>query len=348
MGRKYKVGLIVGDGIGPEVISEALKVLEAIGAPIEFFEIDAGLEYFKRTGRPVDPEGLEEARKAGALLKGPLTTPPGPGSMRSVNVFIRKVLDLYANVRPFTSYDGVSLNEFDLVIVRENTEGLYSGVEGRAGDTAFSIKVITRSGSERVIKYAIKYAVTRGYGKITAVHKANILKESDGLFRQVFRDLSGEARATGLDIEEMFVDAAAYWLVKDPSRFGVIVTTNLYGDILSDLAAGLVGSLGLCGSAQIGEDVAVFEPVHGSAPDIAGKGIANPVGAIMATAYMLEYLGLRFNDEELKRASHAIKHSVRKVIESRTSLPPDLGGHAKTNDIGRAIASEAVRKMTEQ
>jgi isocitrate dehydrogenase (NAD+) len=268
-------------------------------------------------------------------------TPPGSGTLRSINVYLRKSLDLYANIRPFTSYRGISLHEgFNFVIVRENTEGLYAGIEGRFKNQAFSVKAVSREGSERIVRLAVDYARSRGYRKLTVVHKANILKESDGLFREVFWEVVNGYE--GLISEELFVDAAAYWMVKDPKRFQVIVTPNLYGDILSDLAAGLTGSLGLCGSAQIGEGVAVFEPVHGTAPDIAGKGVANPLSAIMSSALMLEYLGTRHSDPAALNASEKIRRAVKSLVEAGEVLTPDLGGSSRTSDVGDAL----VRKLT--
>ena len=335
----YKIGVIEGDGIGPEVISEALKVLKYVCPDVEIVPIQAGYTYFRRTGKIIEDGGLDKIRKLDATLKGPLMTPPGSGTLRSVNVYLRRSLDLYANIRPFTSYREISLHRgFNFVIIRENTEGLYAGIEGRFKNQAFSVKAVSREGSERIVRLAVEYARSRGYRKLTAVHKANILKESDGLFREVFWEVINDCR--GLTGEELFVDAAAYWMVKDPKRFQVIVTPNLYGDILSDLAAGLTGSLGLCGSAQIGERVAVFEPVHGTAPDIAGKGIANPLSAIMSTALMLEYLGMKHSDPIALNASMKIENAVKSIVEAGECLTPDLGGASKTSDVGDALVRE--------
>ncbi|MCD6323880.1 MAG: isocitrate/isopropylmalate dehydrogenase family protein, partial [Desulfurococcales archaeon] len=283
----YRVGVIRGDGVGPEVIPQALKALQAAYPDLEFVDIKAGYAYFKSTGRPIEEGGLDLIKSLDATIKGPLQTPPGPNTMRSINVFLRKELGLHTNVRPFTSYRGVSLHQgFEFVIFRENLEGLYSGIEGRIHNTAVSLKVVTAEETRKVVREALRYAEMKGLRRVTAIHKANILKESDGLFREVFWE---EVRGKRFEADELFVDAAAYWMVKDPVRFQALVTPNLYGDILSDLAAGITGSLGLCGSAQIGDDVAVFEPVHGTAPDIAGKGIANPISAVRAAALLLEY-----------------------------------------------------------
>ena len=343
MGRRYRVGVIEGDGVGPEVVREALAVLRVAMPDAEFVEIGAGLNYFRRTGKLIEEGALDLIRSLDAVIKGPLTTPPGPGTYRSVNVLIRQALGLYANVRPFRSYRGVSLKEFDFVIVRENTEGLYSGVEGRFRDLAFSVKVATKAGCERVVRYAFNYAVSRGFRRVTAVHKANILKESDGLFREVFHEVAREY--PNVEVNEVFVDAAAYNMVRNPQVFQVVVTPNLYGDILSDLAAGLVGSLGLCGSAQVGDGVAVFEPVHGSAPDIAGKGVANPIGEIEAAALMMEYLGGLRGDEALLNASTTLRDVVRGVVEEGRVLTPDIGGSAGTEEVGREVRERLARRL---
>lgn len=337
MARKYRVGVIEGDGIGPEIVGAALTLLDLVDAEFELVHIEAGLRRYRREGIPISDDDIETLRGLDATIKGPITTLPGRQGYRSVNVYIRKKLGLYANVRPFRSYGGFSLRDIDVVIVRENTEGLYSGIEWRVPPSAFSLKVITEEGSRRIVRFAFEYAKSRGRSRVTAVHKANILKESDGLFREVFL---GEARKyPGIGHDEVFVDAAAYLIVKNPARFDVIVTPNLYGDILSDLAAGVAGSLGLFASAQVGEETAVFEPVHGTAPDIAGKGIANPTSAMKALAMMLDYLGARHGDEVLASSAAAIEDAVRRVIEERIALTPDLGGSATTNEFAAAVRS---------
>jgi len=332
--RTYKIGVIKGDGVGPEVINAALKVLEVIDGNFELVEIKAGYGYFKKSGKLIEDGWLDLARSLDAVIKGPLTTLPGPGTYRSINVMIRQELELYVNVRPFMSFHGISVNDLRLTIIRENTEGLYAGIEGRLKDVALTTRVITSAGSTRVAEFAFKYASRKGFSRVTAVHKANILKEGDGLFREAFFNVA--RRYAGITANEVFVDAAAYYMVKEPTRFEVLVTPNLYGDILSDLAAGLVGSLGLCGSAQIGEGAAVFEPVHGSAPDIAGKGVANPIGAITALSLMLEYLGV-VHDESLLTAASKVRDAVKEVIEERRTLTPDLGGSASTEDVVNSI-----------
>jgi len=335
MGRKYRIAVIEGDGVGPEIVSEALRLLGKLGFDAEYIKIDAGWKYYEETGKPIEDDALDKIRSTDALIKGPVTTPVGPGTYRSVNVYLRKTLGLYANVRPFKSFKNVSLRELDVIIVRENTEGAYSGVEERFDDKAISYRIITRSATERIVRFAFDLARKLGRRKVTVVHKANILKESDGLFRSIFFEI---AREYGdIEHDEVIVDAAAYKLVKRPQIFDVIVTPNLYGDILSDLVAGLVGGLGLCGSAQIGENYAAFEPVHGTAKSIAGKGIANPIGEIRAAALMLEWLGEKYSDEKLKKLSRAINSAIVSVVEEGKVLPQDIEGTAKTVDVTNEI-----------
>ncbi len=345
MVRRFRIGIVMGDGIGPEIMRATLSVLEELPVEMEFVELQAGYEYYRRTGKLLEEGFFDKARELHAILKAPLTTLPGPGTYRSINILIRQTLGLYANVRPFTSYRGISLGRFDFVVIRENTEGLYSGVEGRFGDQAFTLRIITRKACERIVRFAFNYAVRKRMDLVTCVHKANVLKESDGLFRNVFQEIAAEYPR--VRTEEMHVDAAAYNLVKNPGRFRVIVTPNLYGDILSDEAAGLVGSLGLCGSAQIGDETGVFEPVHGSAPDIAGKGIANPLGQITAASLMLEYLGEKHNDEKAIVSSRILREAVRDVIEESRILTPDLGGSATTLDVTREVIEKVKMKMYE-
>lgn len=335
MPRRYHVVVIPGDGIGPEVIAAARRVIEPLGF-FELEELEAGLAYYKRTGRPYPDDFLDRLRAADAVLKGPLATPVGPGGYRSINVFIRQSLDLYANLRPCRGYPGVSPRVFNMVIVRENTEGLYTGIEGSFRDQAVALKIVTRRGSERIARFALDYASRKGYRRITAVHKANILKLSDGLFLEAFRELAREY--PGIEADDMIVDAAAYNMARTPERFQVIVTLNLYGDILSDLAAGLAGSLGLCGSGQIGERYAVFEPVHGAGFDIAGKGVANPVAAIHAARLMMEHLAERHGDRRLAEAAEKLDQAVEKTLVEDRVLTPDLGGTAKTMDVAENVA----------
>jgi len=345
MGRKYRIGVIKGDGIGPEIMDVTLDIINSLGLNLELIEIGAGYEFYKKTGKLVEDGILDIIKNLDAVIKGPLTTPIGRGTFRSINLYLRQELDLYINVRPFRSFKNISLKKFNLVIIRENTEDLYVGIEGRYRDTAYSLKIISKRASERIIRYAFNYAIKRGFTKITVIHKANIMKETDGLFREVFFNIAKSFN--NLEVGEMIVDAAAYNLVKNPEKFEVLVTPNLYGDILADLVAGLVGSLGLCGSAQIGDNIAIFEPIHGSAPDIAGKGIANPIGEIIAAKLMFEYIGDKYHDESLIRLANIIDNAISIVIEQKRILTPDLGGNAKTKDVGNEILNTIEMLLSE-
>ncbi|MEM0076951.1 MAG: isocitrate/isopropylmalate family dehydrogenase, partial [Thermoproteota archaeon] len=280
----YKIALVRGDGVGPEVVSSAVQVLREVGFDAEYIEIKAGLSLFKETGKPIEDEELNKIKECDAALKGPIATLPGPGTYQSVNVLLRKYFNLYVNFRPFENLVNDKYPYFNFIIFRENTEELYTGAEWTLDDTSIALRIITKSATQRIVNYSFNYALKNGRRRITVVHKANILKETDGLFRETFFK---ESKKYTLQADEVIVDSAAYQLVKNPEQFDILVTPNLYGDILSDLAAGLVGSLGLCGSANIGDSYAIFEPVHGVAWDIAGKGIANPIGAILSSSYLL-------------------------------------------------------------
>src|SRR5881275_1739853 len=287
------VTLIPGDGIGPEVVNAAVEVIEAAGVRLDWHRAAAGAGAVPTHGTPIPAATLESIRETNLALKGPLATPIGEG-YRSVNVALRKEFDLYANVRPARSFAGVETRYtgVDLVVIRENTQGLYSGVEHFVDEehsAAESISIITRKGSERIVEYAFQYAKVRGRRKVTLVHKANILKCTSGLFLETGRKVA--ARHAGIEFKEIIVDNCAMQLVKNPNHFDVLVTTNLFGDILSDLTSGLIGGLGLTAGANIGADTAIFEAVHGSAPDIAGKGIANPLALILAAAMRLDHVG---------------------------------------------------------
>ena len=326
--------LIRGDGIGPEVVDSAVRVLAAAGAQIEWEERHAGLAALER-GEDVLPEGtLESFRRTGVMLKGPLTTPVGEG-FRSVNVAIRKQFDLFANVRPSkTLVAGGRYEDVDLVVVRENTEGLYSGIEhyvDRRKNYAESITIVSREASERVIEYAFELAASRPRGRLTLVHKANILKFSSGLFLDVGREIA--ERRTDVEFDDRIIDATAMHLVLDPTRFDVIVTTNMFGDILSDLCAGLVGGLGLAPASNIGADAAMFEAVHGSAPDIAGKGVANPAALMQAGALLCAHLGEA-------EAGSRVQAAVESVIRAGAVRTPDLGGTATTAEFTDAVVRE--------
>ncbi len=328
--------LIRGDGIGPEIMDATLRVLEAAGASFDWDEQLAGVAAVNDAGTPLPDATVESIRHTGLALKGPLTTPVGSG-FRSVNVALRREFDLYANVRPTRSivpggrYDGV-----DVVLIRENTEGLYVGFEthipvrGDPKAVAQSVAIVTRHGCERIVRYAFEYARAAGRRKVTIVHKANILKAVSGLFLEVGREVS-RAYEGRVAVEDMIIDACAMKLVLDPSRFDVIVTTNMFGDILSDEIAGLVGGLGLAPGANIGDEAAIFEAVHGSAPDIAGQGVANPSALILAAAMMLDHVG------ESSRAGR-IRGAVERTIREDGIRTRDLGGHATTATFADAVA----------
>ena len=329
----HKVTLIQGDGIGPEIVAATLTVVEATGVKIAWEEASAGEEALEKYGTPLPEETLVSLQKNKVGLKGPLTTPIGSG-YRSINVALRKALDLYVNLRPAKSYPGVNspYREIDLVVVRENTEDLYAGVEHMVGpDAAESIKIITRRASERIVRYAFEYARQHNRRKVTAVHKANILKLSDGLFLETARSVA--AQYPEIEFEERIVDNMAMQLVQKPHLYDVMVMPNLYGDILSDLCAGLVGGLGVAPSANVGDTVALFEPVHGSAPKYRGEDKVNPTAMILTAALMLRYLG----EEE---AASRIERAVAEVLREGKTVTYDLGGSAGTAAMGRAIADK--------
>src|SRR5689334_10245798 len=329
------VTLIPGDGIGPSISSATVRILEAAGADIDWDVQYAGQAGVAKFGDPIPEATLDSIKRTKLALKGPLETPVGEG-FRSINVALRKTFDLYANVRPAHSIiPGGRYGDLDLVLIRENTEGLYVGVEHyiKIGDdpraAAESVAIITRSGSERIVRYAFEYAVRYGRKKVTLVHKANILKFSQGLFldtaRMVARDYVGR-----IELEERIVDAMAMNLVLHPERFDVICTTNLFGDILSDEISGLVGGLGLTPGANIGVNGAIFEAVHGTAPDIAGKGIANPSALVLAACMLLEHIG---DDDGATRIRGALEGTIR---DGKT-VTRDLGGTASTDQFTEAV-----------
>jgi isocitrate dehydrogenase (NAD+) len=327
----YTVTLIRGDGVGPEISEATLMVLDATGVKITWEEVIAGQEALEKHGTPLPESAVASIQKNGVGLKGPLTTPIGSG-FRSVNVALRKELDLFVNLRPARSYPGVKspFKDIDLVVVRENTEDLYAGVEHRVGrDAAESIKIITRYASERVVRFAFEYALKHNRKKVTAVHKANILKLSDGLFLETAREVA--AHYPSVEFEDRIVDNMAMQLVQKPQRYDVLVMPNLYGDILSDLCAGLVGGLGMAPGANIGENTAVFEPVHGSAPKYSGANKVNPAAMILSAALMLEYLG------EIEAAKR-VQTALVSVLKEGRQVTYDLGGSAGTREMARAIA----------
>jgi isocitrate dehydrogenase (NAD+) len=332
------VTLIPGDGIGPSISNATVRILSAAGADIEWDTQVAGMAGVARFGDPIPDATLDSIKRTRLALKGPLETPVGEG-YRSINVALRKTFDLYANVRPaHTIIPGGRYQNLDLVLIRENTEGLYVGIEHyiRVGDdpraAAESVAIITRQGSERIVRYAFDYAVRHGRQKVTLVHKANILKFSQGLFldtgRMVARDYAGT-----IEFEERIVDAMAMNLVLHPERFDVIVTTNLFGDILSDQISGLVGGLGLAPGANIGVNGAIFEAVHGTAPDIAGKGIANPGAVVLAACMLLDHIG------DTARANR-IRSALETTIREGKTVTRDLGGSASTDEFTDAIIAK--------
>lgn len=328
----YDVTLIPGDGIGPEVIQAAKMVIEAAGVLINWEVVNAGAGVIDEYGTPLPAHVIESIRKNKVALKGPVTTPVGTG-FRSVNVGLRQSLNLYANVRPVKSFKGVPsrFNDVDLVVVRENSEDLYVGIEHTIGeDAAESIKIITKKASDRIVKFAFDLAEREGRHKVSAVHKANIMKCTDGLFLRCARNIAEEYK--NVAFEDVIVDAMSMKLVMKPEDYDVMVMPNLYGDILSDLAAGLVGGLGMIPGANIGDYGAVFEPAHGSAPDIAGQGKSNPTAAILSGVMLLKYI----NENE---AAKKIENAVEKVLEEGKMLTPDLGGNASTLDYTREIIS---------
>lgn len=341
MSRKYRIAIIKGDGVGPEIVDAAIRVLSGLGFNAEFIEVNAGYEFFRRTGKSIEEGGLDILKSVDAVLKGPITTPLDRPDFKSVNVMLRRELGLYANVRPFKSFKGISLRDLNVVLIRENTEDLYVGIEGIHLGTAIALKVISKEATEKIVRFALNYAIKHGFKKVTVVHKSNILRITDGLFRDIFFTVA--RNYSNLECNEVLVDSAAYLLIRNPRAFDVLVTENLYGDILADLLAGIVGSLGLCGSMEVGDTQALFEPVHGSAPDIAGKGIANPVSQIISSKLMLEYLSTKYNDQGLTKLARVLDLSISTVIEEKHILTPDLGGNASTKEVADAILREALR-----
>ncbi len=327
----HTVTLIPGDGIGPELAEATRRVLDASGIAFEWEVVEAGEACIAEYGTPLPEHVLESIRRNRIALKGPITTPVG-GGFRSVNVTLRQTLGLYANLRPARSIKGLDTRyeDVDLVIVRENTEDLYAGIEHMVGpDAAESIKIITRYASERIARYAFEYAVANHRHKVTAVHKANIMKLSDGLFLESCRRVSVDYEGQ-IEFEDRIVDNMCMQLVQKPDQFDVLVLPNLYGDIVSDLCAGLVGGLGVAPGANIGEDGAVFEPVHGSAPKYAGQNRANPTAMILSGVLMLRHLG--YPD-----VADRVEIAVRDVIAEGTVVTHDLGGTAGTSEFADAI-----------
>jgi len=335
----HVVTLIKGDGIGPSIMDEAVKVIDASGAKITWEEAYAGMSAFEKFGNPLPDETLASFDKTRVAFKGPLTTVVGSG-FRSINVALRQQYDLYANVRPAKNWAGIPTryDDVDIVIVRENTEGLYAGLEHYLTpkkDIAESLAVVTRAASERIVEYAFQYARDNHRKKVTVCHKANILKYTQGLFLDVAREIA--PRYPDIQFDEKIIDAACMHMVMNPKQFDVVVTTNMFGDILSDLTAGLVGGLGLIPGANIGANASLFEAVHGSAPDITGKNLANPIAVIMAGAMMLTHLGEH-------EAATRVVNAVEAVVNEGKYVTPDLNPNstAGTTEMGAAIVGAMI------
>ncbi len=337
----YEVTLIPGDGIGPEIAVAAQEVLEATGLAFAWDEQTAGEATLATEGTPLPDRVVDSIRRTKVALKGPITTPVGTG-FRSVNVALRQALTLYANVRPALSIKGIEsrYEDVDLVIVRENTEDLYAGIERWiSDDEAESIKVITRKASDRIARYAFEYAVANDREMVTAIHKANIMKLTDGLFLECCRTVAAEYEGR-VGFQDRIVDNMCMQLVQKPETYDVLVAPNLYGDIISDLAAGLVGGLGIAPGANIGEDAAVFEAVHGSAPKYAGQDRANPTALILSGALLLRHIGET-------DAGAAVETAVREIIGEGAKVTADLGGKTGTRAYGKAVAGR-VRALRDR
>jgi len=330
----YNITLIQGDGIGPKVALSAKRVIDSTGIKINWDIVNAGEDVFKKTGELIPESVFKSIEKNKIVLKSPITTPIGAG-FRSINVLLRKKYNLNSNIRPIKSIDSLNLkySNLDMVIFRENTEGLYSGIEEKIDENTFiSKKIITRDASEKIIKSAFEFAKKNNRKKVTVVHKANILKYTDGFFLSIAKEIS--KNYPNIIFEDKIIDNMCMQMVINPNQFDVIVTMNLYGDILSDLASGLIGGLGLTPSANIGDDYAIFEAVHGSAPDIANKDIANPSALILSGCMMLEYLG------EVSKAN-LIKNSLYKVLKENKTV--DLGGECSTSKFTDLLIDEILK-----
>lgn len=328
----YKITLIHGDGVGLEVMDALLHILEAVDLNLDYTMANAGNACFHDTGTTIPEDTILKAKRSDATLFGAVTTVPG---QKSAIITLRKELNLYANIRPVKSYPGTNCfyNNLDFVIIRENTEGLYSGVEEYIPDGATALRVITNNASEKICKFAFEYAVKNDRKKVTAIHKANVLKKTDGIFKDAFYRTS--KNYPNIHTDDKYIDAAAMFLITQPHNFDVIVTTNLFGDILSDEGAGLVGGLGMVPSANIGDNNALFEPVHGSAPDIAGRGISNPSAMILSAVMMMDYFG------EVSQARR-LEKALLDVLNERNFLTPDLGGSSKTMEMAEEIKSKLL------
>ena len=327
---EYRATLIPGDGIGPEVTDAALRVIDASGVRIAWDRVEAGADVFTKHGSAMPDEALNSIRRTRLALKGPIGTPIG-GGFKSANVMLRQALDLYACVRPIKTTPGLRgrFEDVDFVIVRENTEGLYTGLEHRVTEGVVeSLKVVTEKASLRIARYAFELAMKEGRPSVSAIHKANIMKLSDGLFLESVRRVARDY--PDIELRELIIDNCAMQLVTRPEQFDVLVMGNLYGDILSDLGAGLIGGLGVAPGSNIGIECAVFEAVHGSAPDIAGRGLANPIAVIRSGAQLLSHIG------EVE-AARRIESAVEKALENPANHPGDLGGKATTRQLTDVI-----------
>lgn len=338
MTKEHNVVLIPGDGIGPEVSNAVKRVLAAVKAPVRWHEHHAGIAALERGQELFPLSTLEAIRECKVALKGPCTTPVGKG-FTSVNVYLRRELDLYAAVRPIRTMPGVTtrFDHVDLVVLRENTEGLYSGIENEITQgVVTSLKVATERACRRIAEWGFRYARERGRKRITVFHKANIMKMTDGMLLRCARDVREKNGYSDIEYEEVIIDAGCMKLVQDPSQYDVLLLENLYGDVVSDLCAGLVGGLGVVPGANFGTDYAVFEAVHGSAPNIAGKGIANPLALLMSAVMMLNYLSEHFNDPTAKAAGQRIKDAYNKAL-SMGRCTQDLGGSLNTEQFVDAL-----------
>jgi isocitrate dehydrogenase (NAD+) len=338
--RTHKVGVLPGEGIGPEVVDATLMVLDAVqkveSVRLEYVKGEAGAYCIEKYGTNLPAKTVEMLRGTVACLKGPMTTPEEPGSPRSVAVTLRSIFDLYANVRPARSLPNVTSLKpgIDMIVVRENTEGLYAGKEFEAAPgVGIAMRIITKNASERIVKFALELAASRR-NRLSFVHKGNILKITDGIFKQAVYDMSKSY--PDVQLEDLHIDIATAQLIKRPESFDVIVTTNLFGDILSDEAAQIVGGLGVAAGANIGDHYGMFEPVHGSAPKYTGQNKVNPIATIEAVKMMMEYLGE-------KKAADRIGQATVKVLEEGKVLTYDLGGQSKTSDMGKAIAEKVTQ-----
>lgn len=332
----YNITLIKGDGIGPEVSECTKNVLDSLDLDINWDVVNAGIDVFNETGTLVPDSVYNSIEKNKIALKGPITTPVGEG-FRSINVMLRKKYDLYCNIRPANSIGKLSkrYEDINIVIFRENTEGLYVGIENKVSDDEFHAKkIVTRKASHRIIKDAFEYARANKRDKVTVAHKANILKDTDGFFLKIAKEIAVDYPE--IIFEDLIIDNMCMQLVMNPNNFDVIVTMNLYGDILSDLCAGLIGGLGLIPGANIGTDMAIFEPVHGSAPDIAGKGLANPTAMILSSAMMLDYLNENDN-------ANLLREAVYNVITKAETITKDLGGNSTSIEYTDALIKEITR-----